>query len=75
MALCLADSLLARRGFDPVDQLERFRRWYREGPAVEHGRCVDIGNADARRPIERFELTGEPYPGDSAPTAAATARS
>lgn len=31
MALCLADSLIAYRGFDPVDQLERYLRWYREG--------------------------------------------
>ncbi len=26
MALCLAESLIERRGFDPVDQLERYVR-------------------------------------------------
>lgn len=31
MALCLAESLIARRGFDPIDQLERYLRWYRDG--------------------------------------------
>jgi hypothetical protein len=31
MALCLAESLIERRGFDPVDQLERYCRWYRLG--------------------------------------------
>ena len=49
MALCLADSLLARRGFDPVDQLERYRRWYREGERSSVGRCFDIGNPRGRR--------------------------
>jgi ADP-ribosylglycohydrolase len=27
MALCLADSLLACGGFDPLDQLKRYCRW------------------------------------------------
>src|SRR5581483_6138311 len=31
MALCLAESLVDRLGFDPVDQLGRYVRWYREG--------------------------------------------
>ena len=31
MALCLAESLIEYQGFDPVDQLERYLRWYREG--------------------------------------------
>jgi hypothetical protein len=29
MALCLAESLIERQGFDPIDQLERYVRWYR----------------------------------------------
>src|SRR4051794_11981544 len=69
MALCLADSLIARAGFDPVDQLERYLRWYREGHRSSTGRCFDIGNA-TRAALERFERTGEPYPGDAAPDAA-----
>jgi ADP-ribosylglycohydrolase len=31
MALCLADSLIVRKGFDPVDQLERYIKWMNEG--------------------------------------------
>ena len=31
MALCLADSLVARRGFDLRDQLDRYLRWLRDG--------------------------------------------
>src|SRR4051812_14344443 len=69
MALCLAESLIERGGFDPVDQLRRYVRWYREGHWSSTGRCFDIGNA-TRAALERFERTGEPYPGDADATAA-----
>ena len=44
MALCLAESLIECRGFDPVDQLTRYCRWYRDGHLSSTGRCFDIGN-------------------------------
>jgi ADP-ribosylglycohydrolase len=69
MALCLAESLVQRGGFDPVDQLERYLRWYRGGHWSSTGRCFDIGNA-TRAALERFERTHEPFPGDAAPDAA-----
>jgi ADP-ribosylglycohydrolase len=69
MALCLAESLTERGGFDPVDQLERYVRWYREGHWSSTGACFDIGNA-TRAALERFERTREPFPGDAAPHAA-----
>src|SRR5215218_10823652 len=69
MALCLAESLIECRGFDPIDQLRRYVRWYREGHWSSTGRCFDIGNA-TRAALERFERTGEPFPGDAAPDAA-----
>ena len=31
MALCLAESLIERQGFDPADQMSRYVRWWREG--------------------------------------------
>ena len=31
MALCLAESLVEKRSFDPADQLERYLRWFWEG--------------------------------------------
>ncbi len=68
MALCLADSLLAADGFDAVDQLQRYVGWYRRGERSSTGRCFDIGNA-TRASLERFERTGEPFPGDASPTA------
>src|SRR5215218_2084820 len=68
MALCLAESLVECRGFDPVDQLRRYVRWYREGRWSSTETCFDIGNATAAA-LQRFERTGEPYPGDAAPGA------
>ncbi len=60
MALCIAESLLVKRAFDPVDQLERFVRWYRQGYLSSTGACFDIGNT-TRRSLEDFERTGEPF--------------
>ncbi len=66
LALCLAESLLERQGFDPVDQLERYVLWYREGHLSSTGACFDIGGT-TRRAIERFERTREPFcpPGEA----------
>jgi ADP-ribosyl-[dinitrogen reductase] hydrolase len=69
MAMCLAESLVECQGFDPVDQLTRYLRWYREGYWSSVGRCFDIGNA-TRAALERFERTREPFPGDATPDAA-----
>lgn len=60
MALCLAESLLARRSFDPIDQLQRYLRWYRQGYLSSTGDCFDIGNT-TRHSLEDFERTGEPF--------------
>lgn len=62
MALCLAESLIECRGFDPVDQMERYCRWYRKGHLSSNGRCFDIGNT-TREALVAFERTGEPFSG------------
>jgi ADP-ribosylglycohydrolase len=62
LALCLAESLIATGGFDPLHQLETFRRWWRDGHLSSTGRCFDIGNT-TRSALARYEQTGEPYPG------------
>ena len=54
MALCLANSLVARRSFVPYDQLVRYKWWYRHGYMSSTGHCFDIGAA-TRRSIEEFE--------------------
>lgn len=62
MALCLAESLTEKGKFDPVDQLTRYLKWYREGYLSANSICFDIGNT-TRRAITLFAETGEPYPG------------
>ncbi len=64
MALCLAESLIEKNGFDPVDQLERYVRWYRQGHLSSTGKCFDIGGT-VRSALSRFERTHEPYCGST----------
>lgn len=66
MALCLAESLVEKGGFDPIDQLERYLRWYRTGYLSSNGRCFDIGITTCNS-LHRFERTREPFPGPDAP--------
>jgi len=69
MALCLAESLVECQGFDPTDQMERYVRWYRQGHLSSTGRCFDIGNTTSAA-LHRFEETGSPYSGSTAPQTA-----
>ena len=69
MALCLAESLVACRGFDARDQMERYVRWRRDGHLSSTGTCFDIGNTVAAA-LSRFEETGEPFAGSADPHAA-----
>ena len=64
MALCLAESLIDCKGFNPIDQLERYSKWYRFGYNSSTGICFDIGNT-TREAIERFEETNEAYCGST----------
>ena len=43
MALCLADSLLAKGRYDSFDVMERYMRWFKEGYRSSTDRCFDIG--------------------------------
>ncbi len=62
MALCLAESLVVRRGFDPIDQLDRYVRWWKEGHLSCTGTCFNIGNT-VRQALRTFQSTREAYPG------------
>lgn len=62
MALCLADSLLACHRHDPLDQLARYQRWYRQGENSVTGYCFDIGST-VRRALRQYGHSGDPYPG------------
>ena len=59
MALCLAESLIEKRGFDARNQMELYVCWYRQGHLSSTGRCFDIGNATSSA-LHRFERTGIP---------------
>jgi ADP-ribosylglycohydrolase len=69
MALCLAESLVTQRDFDPIHQLEMYVRWYRHGHLSVKGRCFDIGITTAGA-LRRFEAHRQPYPGSTDPGAA-----
>ena len=60
MALCLAESLVIHGEHDPVDQMRRYVRWWREGSFSPTGECFDIGGTTSRQ-LGRFERTGEPH--------------
>lgn len=75
MTLCLAESLVETNDFHPLDQLERYSRWYKEGYLSSiPGDCFDIGNS-TRQSIEKYlssKVSGDPipFPGDMFPDAA-----
>lgn len=64
MALCLAESLIECRGFDPIDQMERYLLWRRLGHLSSNGRCFDIGNT-TRQALDRFTATRQPFSGST----------
>jgi ADP-ribosylglycohydrolase len=64
MALCMAESLVERAYFDPVDQLDRYIRWWKQGHFSVKGYCFDIGN-QVRAALEDHIATGKPFCGPS----------
>jgi ADP-ribosyl-[dinitrogen reductase] hydrolase len=69
MALCLAESLIECRDFNPVDQLERYVRWYEDGHLSSTGDCFGMGGT-VRQSLKRFMETHEPYCGSTDPQTA-----
>ena len=64
MALCLATSLIETDRFDPLDQMQRYVRWWRSGYLSSTGSCFDIGNTTCDA-LSLFADTGEPYSGST----------
>ena len=58
MALCLASSLITQNGFNPYDQLVRYKWWYKYGYLSSTGKCFDIGHA-TRNSLEEFSRRQE----------------
>ena len=69
MALCLAESLVERRGFDAKDQMDRYCRWHEEGYLSSNGRCFDIGNTVSTA-LAKYRRTGNPFSGPESPNTA-----
>ncbi|EFI36077.1 ADP-ribosylation/Crystallin J1 [Desulfonatronospira thiodismutans ASO3-1] len=69
MALCLAESLIEKGGFDARDQMERYCRWMETGYLSSTGSCFDIGSTVAAA-LQRYRKTGEPYSGSTHPRSA-----
>jgi ADP-ribosyl-[dinitrogen reductase] hydrolase len=64
MALCLAESLIECQRFDPIDQLTRYVRWWKEGHLSSTGWCFDIGRT-TKSALQRFEMSRKPYCGST----------
>lgn len=69
MALCLAESLLTKNGFDAADQMGRYLNWWHWGYLSSTGECFDIGMT-VKEALQRFEATQEPFAGSTEPSTA-----
>lgn len=66
MALCLAESLAEREGFDAQDQLDRYTRWQREGHLSATGQCLGI-TASTARALAAAQWRRQPFAGSHDP--------
>jgi ADP-ribosyl-[dinitrogen reductase] hydrolase len=62
MALCLSESLLYSKGFNPNDQMDRYCKWMRHGYLSSNGRCFDIGITTSNA-IKRYLHIKDPLAG------------
>lgn len=69
MALCLAESLLNKNGFDAVDQMGRYLNWWQWGYLSATGECFDIGMT-VKEALIRYQNFGEPFAGSTDPESA-----
>ncbi|MBK5528479.1 ADP-ribosylglycohydrolase family protein [Pseudomonas sp. TH06] len=69
MALCLAESLLNKNGFDAADQMGRYLNWWKWGYLSSTGECFDIGMTVSQA-LSQYQQTGEPFAGSIDPYSA-----
>lgn len=69
MALCLAESLLIKNGFDPVDQMGRYLNWWQWGYLSSTGECFDIGTTVSQA-LAKYQQTADPFAGSTDPYSA-----
>ena len=64
MALCLAQSLIDKNGFEPKDQMDKYLSWKEDGYFSTRKGCFDIGNTIAKA-LSIYRYSKEPYSGIS----------
>ncbi len=64
MALCLAESLLNKQGFNAADQMGRYLTWWQWGYLSSTGECFDIG-LTVRQALMAYQQTGNPFAGST----------
>ncbi len=69
MALCLAESLLTKGGFDAADQMTRYNNWWHWGYLSSTGDCFDIGMT-VQGALARYSVSGDPFSGSTDPSTA-----
>lgn len=69
MALCLAESLLNKNGFDAVDQMGRYLNWWQWGYLSSTGECFDIGTTVSQA-LAKYQQTADPFAGSTDPYSA-----
>ncbi len=62
MALCLAQSLIYKSGFDANNQMQNYLSWYEDGYFSTRDRCFDVGNTVAQA-LRNYKSTKEPFSG------------
>ncbi|WP_269537658.1 ADP-ribosylglycohydrolase family protein [Cerasicoccus fimbriatus] len=69
LAMCLAESLVAKNGFDAPDAMDRIRQWWRAG----YWSCREIAfgiGTTTQAAIEYYEAEGAPFSGLSTESSA-----
>lgn len=66
MALCLAESLLDRSGFEASDQVQRYARWQQQGHLSATGQCIGI-SATVARALAAAQWRRQPFAGSHDP--------
>ncbi len=60
MALCLANSLIEKKSFDPTDQIEKYRKWLESGYCSSTGEAIGVGQTILRA-LLTYRPGSDPY--------------
>lgn len=69
MALCLGQSLIDKKGFDPKDQMEKYSEWLDNGYMSATGQAIGLGMTICES-LKKYRLTGNPFCGSTDPLTA-----